>query len=178
LPSAILTTLLLAPHVISPSWDGLPDRALPPLFGAFFAFLVNSAVIESDVAEAAPLSRFVREQFSVDARAREFVVCDSGIERSAIASLQSLLSGSAISVGRPEVFQSYQIGNWPLECNFLFCWKAGIATTLSVSVIQKRVDFMSTDFGNLSFEALDDLFLSPSVMIESEDELLRFFVDF
>jgi hypothetical protein len=57
---------------------------------------VNDAVIESDVAEAAALSPFVREQLFVDACAPEFVVHDSGVGLSAIASFQSLLSGSAI----------------------------------------------------------------------------------
>jgi hypothetical protein len=137
--------------------DGLPDRVPPQLFGASFAFVVNGAVIESDVAEAVALSPFVREQLSADACAREFVICESGIESSAIASLQSLLSGAVISVGRSERLLSGHFGNAPLERHFLFCSKAGIAATLSRSVIEKRVDFESAD---LSFEALDDRLLT------------------
>jgi hypothetical protein len=112
------------------AWAGLPGRVPPPLFGVSCAFVVNGAVIESDVAEAAELSPFVREQLSVDACAREFVICDSGIESPAIASLQSLLSGAAISVGRSEILLSGHFGNAPLECHLLGCSKAGIAVTL------------------------------------------------
>jgi hypothetical protein len=86
------------PFQNNPARAGLPDRVPPPLFGASFAFVVNGAVIESDVAEAVALSPFVREQLSADACARQFVVCQSGLESSAIASLLSLLSGAAISV--------------------------------------------------------------------------------
>jgi hypothetical protein len=127
-----------SPFQNNPARDGLPDRVPPPLFGASFAFVVNGAVIESDVAEAAALSRFVREQLSVDVCAREFVLSD--VESSAIASLQSLqslLSGSAISVGRSERLLSCHFGNAPLECDLLVCSKAGIAATLSMSVIER-----------------------------------------
>jgi hypothetical protein len=164
---------LCRPFQNNPARDGLPDRVPPPLFGASFAFVVNGAVIESDVAEAAALSLFVREQLSVDACAREFVL--SGIESSAIASLQSLLSGSAIPVGRSERLLSGYFGNAPLECHLLGCSKAGNAAILPVSLIEKQMDFESTD---ISFEALDDLLLSLSVKIESEDSLLRLLLNF
>jgi hypothetical protein len=162
---------------INAAMDGLPNRVPPPLFGASFAFVVNGAMIESDVAEAAELSPFVREQLSVDACAYKFVICDSVLGSSAIASLESLLSGSAISVGRSEVLLSGHFGNAALESHFLFCSKAGFEATLSVSVIEKRVVLESEDLSILSFEALDDLLLNCSVMIESEDSLLKLFLN-
>jgi hypothetical protein len=45
-------------------------------------------------------------------------------------------------------------------------------------VTEKRVSFESADLSILSFEALDDLLLTWSVKIESEDELLRLFLKF
>jgi hypothetical protein len=54
---------------------------------------VNGEVIESDVADAVSLSPFVREQLSVDACAREFVISDSGVGSSGIVSLQPFISG-------------------------------------------------------------------------------------
>jgi hypothetical protein len=73
---------------------------------------------------------------------------------------------------------SGHFGNVALECHLLFCSKAGISATLSGSVIAKRMDFESADLSVLSFEALDDLLLSSSVMIESEDQLLRLILNF
>jgi hypothetical protein len=159
-----------------PARAGLPDRVPPPLFGASFAFVVNGAVIESDIAEAAALSRFVRDPLSLDARAREFVLSGVGIESSAIASLQALLSGSVISVGRSERLLSLHFGNGPLECHWLGCSKAGIAATLSGPAFERRADLESADISSLSFEALEDLLLSSAVMIESEDSLFRRFL--
>jgi hypothetical protein len=157
---------------------GFPDRVPAALFGSSFAFVVNGAVIESDIAEAAALSPFVREQLSVDYCAREFVLCESSVGPSAIASFQNFVSGSAISVGHSEVLLSGHFGNARLECHFLVCAKAGIAATLSQTVIEKRMAFESADFAGLSFEPLDDLLLRSSVMIESEDDLLRVILSF
>jgi hypothetical protein len=158
----------------NPARTGLSDRVPPPLFGASFAFIVNGALVESEVAEAAALSPFVWEQLSVDACAREFVL--SIIESSAIASLQSLLFGAAISVGQSEVLLSRHFGNAPLECDLLGFSKGAIAATISGSVIEKRVSFESAHLSVLSSEALDDLLLTSLVIIESEDELLRLFL--
>jgi hypothetical protein len=49
---------------------GLPNRIPPPLLGASLAFVVNGAVVESEIGEAVALSRFVREQLSADACVR------------------------------------------------------------------------------------------------------------
>jgi hypothetical protein len=145
----------------------------PVLFGSSFAFVVNGAVIESDVAEAAALSPFVRELLSVDSCAREFVICESCAGSSAITSLLPILSRSAISVGRSNRALSGHFGNAPLECHLLGRAKAGIAATLSGSEIESRMSFEFAEFSVLSFEALDDLLLSSSVIIESEHEFLK-----
>jgi hypothetical protein len=166
-------TAQLSPFENNPARVGLPERVPPALHSSSFAFVVNGAVIESDVAEAVAFSPFVREQLSVDSCAQEFIVCERCIGSSAVASLLSILSGSAISVGRSEILLSGYFGNSPLECHLLSCWKAGIAATLSRSVIEKRVSFESADFAGLSLEALHDLLLSSAVLIESEDSLLR-----
>jgi hypothetical protein len=123
------------------AWTGVPDRVPPTLFGSSFTFVVNGAVIESDVAEAAALSPFVREQLSVDGCAREFVLWDSSVGSSAIVSLKHFFSGSVISVGRSERVLSGYFGNCALECDFLSCGKAGIAGSLSGSVIERRISF-------------------------------------
>jgi hypothetical protein len=117
---------------------GFADRIPPALFGSSFAFVVNGAVFQSDIAEAAALSPFVREQLSVDACAREFVLCESDIGPSTAASLLSILSGTAISVGHSEKVVSGHFGNARLECHILGCAKAGIAATLSQTVIESR----------------------------------------
>jgi hypothetical protein len=156
----------------------LPDRIPSGLFGSSFVFLVNGGMIESDIAEAVALSPFVREQLSVDCCAHEFVICDNDIDSSSIASLQSLLSGSVISVGCSEGLLSKDLGNWSLECLPFLCSKSGIYGTVSGSKISKGVDFELADISVLSFEALDDLLLNSSFMIESEDALLRHFLKF
>jgi hypothetical protein len=45
-------------------------------------------------------------------------------------------------------------------------------------VIEKVLDFELADRSILLFEGLDDRLLSPSVMIESDDELLRIILNF
>jgi hypothetical protein len=79
----------------------VPDRVLTALVGSSLMFLVDGTVIESDAGEAAAaaLSRFVREQLSVDWCAREFVIWDGRVGSSAMVSLESLLSRSRISIG-------------------------------------------------------------------------------
>jgi hypothetical protein len=155
-----------------------PGQISASTFRWSFAFVVNGAVIESDVAEAAALSPLVREQLSADACAREFVICDSEIGSPAIASLSRLLSGAAISVRRSEVLMSDHFGNAALESLLLGCSQAGIAATLSGTVTERRMDVESADLSILSFEALDDLLLTSSVIIENEDSLLQLFLHF
>jgi hypothetical protein len=99
-------------------------------------FVVNGTSITSDVWEAAALSPFVREQLSVDACGDELVL--NWVELSAMASLQSLLSGSSISVDRSKILLSGHFGNAPLERHFLGCSNAGIAAILSRSVLPGR----------------------------------------
>jgi hypothetical protein len=184
------TTAKPGPFQTNRAISGFPDRVPAALLSSSFTFLMNGAVIESDVAEAAALSPFVREQLSVDWCAREFVILDnkseseSGVGRSGMAALealQSLLSGSGISVGRWEVLQSGYLGNACLECSLQFCRKSGICATLSgsvsVSVIEQRMNLESADFSILSFEALDDLLSRSSFVIESEDSLLKFILN-
>jgi hypothetical protein len=118
---------------------------------------VNGSVIESDIAEAAALSSFVREQLSVDYCAREFVIFDRGFKPSGIASLQRFFSGSAISVGESEIQLSGYFGNGQLESDFAVSRKAGISGTLSGLVsgsgsgIESGRSFELIDLSKLSF---------------------------
>jgi hypothetical protein len=170
-----------SPFQNNPANSDFRARVPSALFGSSFTFFVNGAVIESDVAEAAALSWFVREQLSVDCCARELVISESGIESSGIASLQRFFSGSAISVGESEIQMSGSFGNGPLESDFVLSRKADISVTLSGLVsgpgIERGISFESADLSKLSFEALDDLLLRYSVEIESEDELLKFILN-
>jgi hypothetical protein len=92
-----------------------------------------------------------------------FFLKDSGTEAADIRSLQLLLSGEAIPIGRSQFLQSGFLGNVNLERPFLGGSKADIRKNLS--------DLESAD---LSVEALDGLLLSESVSVGSEDALLEF----
>jgi hypothetical protein len=144
------------------------------LLGESFEFFVNGTVIEIDIAEAAALFPAVREQLSVDGCARKFFVNCSEIEAADILSLQLLLSGEAISVRRSQGLLSGLLGNVSFERLFLDCSKADIRMNLSDLVIERRIDLESSDLSFLSFEALESLFLSESISVESEDALLQF----
>jgi hypothetical protein len=139
-----------------------------------FQFIVNGTEIEMEIAVAAALFPAVGEQLSVDGCGRKFFVKDSGIEAADIHFLEFLLSGETISIGRSQRLLSGFFGNVNLEGQFLNCSKANIRMNLSDLVKEKRIDFESLDLSVLSVEALDNLFLSESISVESEDSLLRF----
>jgi hypothetical protein len=158
-----------------------PTLRLPSLRGAFFddsfSFVVNGVVIVSDILETAALSPAVREQLSVDACAREFVLTDPQIEAADIHSLQCLFSGKAIPIRRSLSLLSRLLENSGLEKLFLGCSKTGIQATLSDWVKGIRIELQSTDLSRLSIDLLDSLLLSESVSVGSEDELLRFILN-
>jgi hypothetical protein len=139
-----------------------------------FQFIANGAVIESSVAEAAALFPAVREQLSVDGCGRKFVLKHSGIESADIRSLQLLLSGESISIGRSQFLLSGFLGNVNLERQFLACSKPDIRKSLSVLATEGRIDLESADLSVLSVEALDSLLSTQSFSVENEDALLRF----
>jgi hypothetical protein len=74
------------------------------LLSESFLFFAKGAEITSDVAETIALSRAVRDQLSIDGRARKSVVNESEIEAEDIRSLQLLLSREEISVRRSQEF--------------------------------------------------------------------------
>jgi hypothetical protein len=136
-------------------------------------FVDKGKVIESDFAEAAALFPAVREQLSVDGCARKIYLKDIGIESTDIRSLEFLLSGERISIGRSQGLLSSFLGNVSLERLLFGCSKADIQKNLSDLMIESRIDFESSDVSVLSVEALDSLLLSESISIESEDALLE-----
>jgi hypothetical protein len=144
------------------------------LLNESFRFIANGTVIESVVAESAALFPAVREQLLVDGCARKFVLKGGEMEAAAIRSLQLLLSGESISIRRSQGLLSVLLGNVNLEPLFLGCSKADIRENLSDLVKEMRIDLESADVSALSLEALDNLLLSESVSVKSEDALLRF----
>jgi hypothetical protein len=69
-----------------------------------------------------------------------------------------------------EIVERFFFGNVSLERLLLICLEADIRMNLSELVMEGRTDLESTV---VSFEALDSLFLSESISVESEDSLLR-----
>jgi hypothetical protein len=135
---------------------------------------VKGTVIESDIAEAAALFGAVREQLSVDGCSRKFYVKDSGMESTDIGSLQLLVSSEAMTVKRSQELQRVFFGNTTQKCLSLDCSKSDIQKNQSDLMIEKRIDFESASFPSLSLELLDNLLLSESISIGSEDALLGF----
>jgi hypothetical protein len=139
-----------------------------------FLFVVNGAVIESDVAEAAALFGAVREQLSVDGCGRTFILNDSGIESADIRSLEFLLSDETISDGRSQFLQINLLGKVNVDLLFLGCSKCDIRKNHWDFEKESRIDLESVDVSVFSVEVLDSLLLSESISIESEDSLLLF----
>jgi hypothetical protein len=144
------------------------------LLSESFEFVVNGTLIEFDFAEAAALFPAVREQLSVDGCVRKFFINDSEIEASDIDSLQLVLSGESISIGKSQRLLSGLLGNVTVERLLLDCSKVNNRMNLSELMKEKRLDFESVDVSIVSVEALDSLLLNESISIESEDSLLRF----
>jgi hypothetical protein len=136
-----------------------------------FLFIVNGLEIARELHASAALFPAVREQLSVDGCARKFFVKDSRIEAADIDSFQLLLSGERLSNIRSQLLLSKVLGNENLERLFLNCSKTDIRMNLSELMVEKRIDLESVD---LSVEALDNLLLSESVTVKSEDALLQF----
>jgi hypothetical protein len=138
-----------------------------------FEFVVNGTMIELEIADSL-IFPAIREQLSVDGCAQKFFVNSSGIEAADIRSLQLLLSGETVSIGRSQGLLSGFLGNVTLERLFLDCSKADIRMNLSDLLKERRIDLEFADVSVLSVEALDSLLLSEFVRVESEDSLLRF----
>jgi hypothetical protein len=98
----------------------------------------------------------------------------SGIEAGDICSLQLLLSGESISIGRSQRLLSSLLENSAFEGLFLDHSKSDIQMNLSELEIERRMDLESAD---LSVEVLDSLLLSESISVESEDAPLRFILN-
>jgi hypothetical protein len=163
-----------------PSDDSLGRQLRSPLtqmrsalLSESFLFVTKGTVIESDISEAIALFPSIREQPSVDGCARKFFVKHSGIESADIRSLQLLLSGEAISIGRSQGLLNNLLGNVNLEQMFLSCSRSNIQKNLSDLGMKNRIDFESADISVLSIEALDSLLLSESISVVSEDSLFR-----
>jgi hypothetical protein len=137
-----------------------------------FEFIVNGSEFEREVCESAALFGAVREQLSVDSCARKFFVNLSEIDPAAIDSLELLLSGERISNVRSQLLLSKVLLNEHLERLFLNFSKSDIGKNLSELMIERRIEFESTDISNFSFEVLDNLLLNEFVRVESEDSLL------
>jgi hypothetical protein len=136
-------------------------------------FVVNGTVIEIEIAEAAALFPAVRGQLLVDGCARKFFANNSRIEAADIRSLQFLLSGESISIVRSHGFLSGLLGNMALEVLFLDRSKSDVRLNLSELMNERRIELESADLSVLSFEALDNLLLSESISVKSEDALLQ-----
>jgi hypothetical protein len=125
------------------------------LFDDSFDFVVNGTTIKSNIREAAALSPAIREQLSVDACARQFVLSDDRIAVSNFNSLQSFLSGNSIPVGDSVLFLSQFLKNDALERLFLDCLISGTHATLSKLPINTFVDLDSANISILSLEMLE-----------------------
>jgi hypothetical protein len=135
-------------------------------------FIVNGTKIELEIAEAAALFPAIREQLSVDGCGRKFYVKLRGIETSNIRSLELLLSGETISIGRSEGLLIGFLGNDKVERLLLNCWKTDNLTNLCELKKERCLDFKSIDVSIVSIVALDNLLLNERISIDSEDALL------
>jgi hypothetical protein len=167
-------------QLFEPSEDSLGRQIGNPLtrmrnslLSESFLFTANGTEIAIEVADSL-IFPAVREQLSVDGCARKFVLNESGIEAADIRSLQLLLSGEAISIRRSMTLLIRLLGNVNLEQLFLNCSKADIRMNLSDLVKERRIELESVDVSVLSVAALDSLLLSESILVESEEALLRF----
>jgi hypothetical protein len=102
-----------------------------------------------------------------------FFVKANEIETADIRSVQILISGESISIGRSQGLLSDFVGNVILEILFLGCSNSEILMNLSELMIERRLELESADFSILSVEPLDYLLFSESISVEIEDELLR-----
>jgi hypothetical protein len=74
------------------------ERAVEGIPLEEFTFTINDKVFITSTVEAVLLSPAVGEQLQVDACARRFDICASGIDSTDFSSLQSLLSGEEVIV--------------------------------------------------------------------------------
>jgi hypothetical protein len=123
------------------------------LSGDAFALIADGREIESGLAEAAALSRLVREQLSVDACARKLAVT-GGAVGAAFASLWRILSDGRISADKSLALLGGLLGNSAVE-------------RLSV-----RAPLRADDLSGLSVNAVDGLLSGAAFRVESEDALL------
>jgi hypothetical protein len=74
----------------------LEERTVEGIPPDEFTFTINDKVFPISTVEAVLLSHAVGEQLQVDACARRFDICASGIDSADFSSLQSLLSGKEV----------------------------------------------------------------------------------
>jgi hypothetical protein len=117
--------------------------------------MTQSTIFECSIGEEVSLLPAVREQLSVDACARTFVLGDVH----ALDSVRCLLSGGAVSIAGSQTGLGLQLHNSGLEMELAF-------------VAVDCFDLNSVDFSMFSVEALDEVLASGSFSIVSEDFLL------
>jgi hypothetical protein len=145
-------------------------------------------VFPTSTVEAVFLSPAVGEQLQVDACARGFDICASGIDSTDFSSLRSLLSGKEVILQKSHqkllILLSQQLLNVGFER--LFYGFLGDSSTVDAAVTlssafaaHSRVYLHSvSDVSLLSLDALDSLLSSESFMVESEDALLQILFPF
>jgi hypothetical protein len=150
-----------------------------------FALIVNDKPFSTSVAEAVLLSPAVCEQFQVDACARMFLICDPEIDSTDFSSLQSLVAGVETILQKSHQkslnLLSQQLCNVGLERFFFGLWSnstvKSIVTLSSAFAAHSRVSLQSiSDVSLLSVDALDSMLSSESLLVNSEDALLRILV--
>jgi hypothetical protein len=170
----VLPTTESSDHAISAT-----IAVVGPLLEVFprseFTFVVNDATFTTSVAEAVELSPAVREQLSVDACARRFVISDSETDSAAFSSVQRLLSGVKILLEKKLqaslVLFTRRLCNDDLERLFFGLWAK---SSDDIPLTRSRVDLHSiSDLSLLSVDALDALLSSESFVVDSEDDLLQ-----
>jgi hypothetical protein len=96
------------------------------------------------------------------------------MEAEDIRSLQLVHSSECISIFGSDGFRNDSLGQENLEGLFHCCLKGDIQKKLTDFIQERRIDLESRDVSIFCFEMLNDLLLSESISVESEDALLRF----
>jgi hypothetical protein len=148
-----------------------------------FTFTINHKAFPTSIDEAVLLSPAVGEQLQVDACARRFDICASGIDSTGFSSLQSLLSGKEVIVQKSHqkslIRLSQQLLNVGFERLFSGLWSdcstVDAAVTLSSAFAAHSCVYLQSvsDVSLLSVDALDSLLSSESFMVDSEDAFCK-----
>jgi hypothetical protein len=152
-----------------------------------FTFVINQTIFSTSIVEAVGLSPSVRDQLQVDACTRSYVIDNSNINSTNFFSLQNLLSGSTVVFQKSDqkslILLSQQLYNIGLEQFFFRLWgdsTEDITITLSKAFMtHSRIDLQRiSNLLLLSIDALDDLLLTESFIVDSEDSLFKILYQF